>query len=98
MDRYRLSAREECREPPVGRTSSADANPPAIPDLPTAKTGRYTVVALLIGLALLLLTGVAAITLRAWANIAQRNAYAPTQPDRVVYLPTPTATEAKKIE
>lgn len=28
------------------------------------------------------------------ANIPQRNAYAPTQPDRIVYLPTPTVTNA----
>ncbi len=25
------------------------------------------------------------------ANIPQRNAYAPTQPDRIVYVPAPTA-------
>lgn len=28
------------------------------------------------------------------ANIAQRNAYAPTQPDRIVYLPAPAKTNA----
>jgi hypothetical protein len=28
------------------------------------------------------------------ATIPQRNAYAPTQPDRIIYLPTPTATSA----
>ncbi len=30
------------------------------------------------------------------ANIPQRNAYAPTQPDRVVYVPTPTAAASSK--
>ena len=28
------------------------------------------------------------------ATIPQRNAYAPTQPDRIIYLPAPTATSA----
>lgn len=28
------------------------------------------------------------------ATIPQRNAYAPTQPDRIIYLPAPTASNA----